>query len=352
MLRYIGIDAHRESCTLAVLGSSRRLGSQCVETSGPALKAALSAIPGEKHICLEEGEYSEWLYELCEPLATRVVVVQPEKPKGSKSDAIDAWSRADELRRGTLPTLIFKPAGRYRELREAVRCHQPVVGDCVRVKNRLRSVFRSRGIQAVAEQLYAPSSRAAWIEKLPAATRHRATLLGDELDRLSDLRDSSEKWLLEVSSHTEAVKLIATMPGIGPIRAAQIVAIVVSPHRFRTKRQFWSYCGLGIVTHSSSDWVKDEREGWVRKNVAQTRGLNRNRQPTLKAVFKGAAIAVIQQMPDSPFTQHYRRLLEDGTKPNLARLTIARSIAATVLAMWKHEQEYDPTKQNERSLHR
>ncbi len=353
MLRYIGIDAHRESCTLAILGSNgRRLGSRCVETSGPALRAALKEIPGEKHVCLEEGEYSEWLYEICEPLAARVAVVQPEKPRGSKSDAIDAWSRADELRRGTLPKLIYKPAGRYRELREAVRCYQPVVADVVRVKNRLRSIFRSRGIQAVAEELDAPSCRAGWIERLPTASRLRAKILGDELDHLADVREAAEKWLLHVANGTAAVRLLATAPGIGPIRAAQIVAAVVSPHRFRTKRQFWSFCGLAVVTHSSSDWVKDEREGWIRKNATQTRGLNRNRHPMLKAVFKGAAITVIQHMPNSPLTQHYRQLLEAGTKPNLARLTIARSIAAAVLAMWKHEQEYDPSYTDERTPHR
>jgi hypothetical protein len=39
-----------------------------------------------------------------------------------------------------------------------------------------------------------------------------------------------------------------------------------------------------------------------------------------------------------------QRLLDAGTKPNLARLTIARRIAAAVLAMWKHEV-YDATKQ-------
>jgi hypothetical protein len=33
-----------------------------------------------------------------------------------------------------------------------------------------------------------------------------------------------------------------------------------------------------------------------------------------------------------------------GTKPNLARLTIARRIAALVLAMWKHEEVYDAAK--------
>ncbi|MFC1611322.1 hypothetical protein ACFL6C_10200 [Myxococcota bacterium] len=34
------------------------------------------------------------------------------------------------------------------------------------------------------------------------------------------------------------------------------------------------------------------------------------------------------------------------TKPHLARLTIARRIAATVLAMWKNQEAYDPKKQD------
>jgi hypothetical protein len=83
---------------------------------------------------------------------------------------------------------------------------------------------------------------------------------------------------------TSHLERLATAPGIGPIRAALLVAIVVTPARFRTTRQFWSYSGLGIVSRSSSDWVRDSRGVWVRKPTAQTRGLNRNRQPELKGV--------------------------------------------------------------------
>ncbi len=36
------------------------------------------------------------------------------------------------------------------------------------------------------------------------------------------------------------------------------------------------------------------------------------------------------------------RLLDGGTKPTLAKLSLARMIAATVLRMWKDEEEYDP----------
>jgi transposase len=115
---------------------------------------------------------------------------------------------------------------------------------------------------------------------------------------------------------------------------------VLVPERFRTKRQFWSYCGLAIVTRSSSDWVRDPSTGkWRRRPVAQTRGLNRNRSPILKNVFKGAARTVIA-MRNHPLHADYARMLDNGIKPNLAILTIARRIAATVLAIWKHKEDY------------
>ena len=34
--------------------------------------------------------------------------------------------------------------------------------------------------------------------------------------------------------------------------------------------------------------------------------------------------------------------MEAGTKPSLAKLTLARRIAAVVLRMWKDGKEYDP----------
>jgi transposase len=62
---------------------------------------------------------------------------------------------------------------------------------------------------------------------------------------VSEVHKTAETWLLEEAGRCSMVKLLATAPGIGMIRAAQIVAIVLSPDRFRTRQQFWSYCGLG-----------------------------------------------------------------------------------------------------------
>ena len=52
---------------------------------------------------------------------------------------------------------------------------------------------------------------------------------------------------------------------------------------------------------------------------ASTRGLTRKRQPLLKSVFKGAAMTVIQQLPNDPLHAHYQRMVDKGIKPTLAR---------------------------------
>ena len=39
-------------------------------------------------------------------------------------------------------------------------------------------------------------------------------------------------------------------------------------------------------------------------------------------------------------------MLSSGTKPNLAKLTLARKVASIALAMWKHQEVYDTAKHN------
>ena len=75
MNKYIGIDVHAASSTVAVIGESgRRLGTFVVETTGEAVLGCIRMIAGKRHICFEEGVQSAWLYELLEPHAERVVV--------------------------------------------------------------------------------------------------------------------------------------------------------------------------------------------------------------------------------------------------------------------------------------
>ena len=122
----------------------------------------------------------------------------------------------------------------------------------VRSMCRLRSVFLSRGV-AVNDGIYDAKSRLRWLAKLTPPHRRLAQRLGRQLDQLVPLRGEAEEWLHEEARTHPIIRTLATAPGMGPIRTAQVVAITANPYRFRTRRQYWSDCGFGIVTRSSSD---------------------------------------------------------------------------------------------------
>lgn len=350
MDRYIGLDAHAASCTLGIVGpSGRRLREQVVATDGEALVGAIRSVGGQRHVCIEEGELSGWLYELLKPHVSRIVVARAEKRAGPKSDKIDAFDWAERLRTNAIHAAVFKSPKRFATLRELARTFRVVRDDLVRAKNRLKSLYRRQAILVSGEGIYTEANRELWLGRLPASAVVAGKALHAEVNGLTVLKEQVRGELVaEASRHLE-VRLLQATPGLGPVRAAQIVPIVVTPHRFRNVRQFWAYCGLAIVMRTSSDWVQLSDGRWVRAKVSNTRGLNRNRSPVLKSIFKGAATTVLRQPAGATaLRDKYQRLIDGGTKPNLAKLTISRKIAAIVLRSWKDGNSYDEQAHRER----
>ena len=343
MERYIGLDVHAKSSTYAVNSESgKRLSSGVVETNGRALIEAIKTVPGRTHVCLEEGAQSEWLYEVLSPHVDRIVVTHLEESKrGRKDDLTDAFSRAEELRIGAVKP-AFKDGGRMGQLRAHVDVQVQVTADVVRVQNRLKALYRSRGVAVTGGAVYTQSHREEYLGKLPKAYQPSGRLLYAQFDALREVKKQADQQLIEQSHKHAIARTLETCPGLGPIRVAQLLATVLTPHRFRGARQLWTYSGLGVVMRSSSDWTMTP-SGWQRADVRKTRGLNRNYNRRLKQVFKGAATAVIAHQLE-PMYGDYMRLTEQGTKPPMAKLTLARKIAATVLAMWKNQEVYDSEK--------
>lgn len=74
---------------------------------------------------------------------------------------------------------------------------------------------------------------------------------------------------------------------------------------------------------------------------ATTRGLTQDHNRTLKYVFKSAALTASRC---EPFKSWYVELLARGLRPELARVTVARKIAAITLAVWKKGEIFDANK--------
>jgi transposase len=199
--------------------------------------------------------------------------------------------------------------------------------------NRVKAIYRSWGIPCTGRQVYAPRHRGEWLGKISElGVRRRAEFFYLQLDALRVLRQQVRRDLLVESKKHEAWKRLCEIPSIGPIRAAVLLGVLQTPHRFRTKRPFWKYSGLAIETHSSADHraVNGQLQ---RKRKNSVRGLNQNCNHDLKSLFKGAA-TVASSRP-GPFQEFYAALLTSGMRPEMARLTLARKIATIVLILWK-----------------
>lgn len=334
---YVGLDVHKASICVAVLNAAGKLVMESVvETSAATVLDLLKGLRGQVEVTFEEGTHAAWLYDVLKKTKAGVIVCDPRKNRllrdGNKSDRVDARKLAQLLRAGLLSPVYHGEHG-TRDLKELVRSYEYLVEDSTRTMNRIKALYRSRAIACSGTAVYKPRQREGWLGKLPGpGARARAERLYSELDHLTGLRREARKALVAECRRHPASKLLLGVPTLGGVRVAQLIAAVVTPHRFRSKRQFWSYCGLAVVTKSSADY-RVEGAGLRRtKKAAETRGLTRSHNRTLKHVFKGAAQAASRC---EPFRSWYAGLLAKGLRPELARVTVARKIAAVTLAVWK-----------------
>ena len=163
MERYIGMDVHAASCTLAVISEKgRKLKDFPVETNGLALVEAIRMIPGHKHLVIEEGLQSAWLYETLSPHGDEFVVAGITQSRGPKSDKRDAYGLAEKLRVDNLEKHVFKAPRQFTQLREFSRTHMTFVGDVIRTQARIKSVYRSRGVLVAGVDVYGPRRGCRW----------------------------------------------------------------------------------------------------------------------------------------------------------------------------------------------
>jgi hypothetical protein len=159
-----------------------------------------------------------------------------------------------------------------------------------------------------------------------AELRRRAELLYQQLDGMQALRRNLRPEFLAESRKHKAAKLLRQIPCIGPIRAARLTALIQTPHRFRSKRQLWTYSGRGIETHDSAQYRYVRGQLHRSKKPQQLRGLNQNHNPEMKEILKNTATRA--SCSTGRFRDFYVALLANGMKPGTARLTLARKIAA------------------------
>jgi transposase len=335
-MHYIGLDCHIRTMEFAVVNDAGHLvKADRVATSAKSFIEFVKKIPPPRSIYVEEGTLAAWALETCTRFKEKLVICDARKnhwisSSAQKNDPVDALKLA-QLARGGYISEIHHPVGHRRQFRELMTSYHDTVRGTTRIKNKIKAKFRQNGIQCNGTTVYSKSHRDEWMAKLPEEMSLQLIL--SSLWRQLECSEQIEQELLAAAKMLAKgypeIKHFEALPGIGFISAATISAILETPHRFADKKKVWAYAGLGIIIRSSGGKVYSEK---------LTPDYNR----LLKYTIKQAAEAAIQAK-DNPFRRKYLDItLIHGVAPHRAKLTIARDMLATMWALWRKGEKYNP----------
>src|SRR6266481_5996924 len=134
--KYIGMDVHTESISIAVRNSVGKVVMECViETNASTILQFIDGLSGDLRVTFEQGTWATWLYDLLKPHVTEDLVRNTRKNasrNGSKSDRIDARKLAEQLYMNNIKSVYHGEHG-LRTLKELARSYLTITKDLTRV---------------------------------------------------------------------------------------------------------------------------------------------------------------------------------------------------------------------------
>ncbi len=309
-MRFIGLDIGRDFAHVALVdgsGPARRLPRVAM---GDDFRGFVATLGPDDAVALEASTNTWALAELLGRHAGSVVVSNPLRTRAiaaakRKTDDIDAATLAELLAADYLPP-VWQPDEATRRLRRLVSHRAGLVRDRTAVRNRVAAVLARRLVRPPVTDPFGVRGRA-WLATLELPSDERLTVdTALELDAvLCEQVDTAERAIAEAVVDDQRARRLLTIPGIGLVTAASILAVVGDIARFDRPAKLVSYLGLDPRVRQSGD--RPATHGHIsRAGQAHARGLlceaahSAVRSPSPLAGFharlkarRGAGIAIV-----------------------------------------------------------
>lgn len=337
---FVGLDVHSATTAVSIRSSRGAVVLRTiVPTDAASLRRVLRGTRGRVKVACEAGTLAPWIKRTLETQSREVIVCDRRRTRlgahgGSKSDRFDADRLSECLRNGSFHD-IYVPSGAHLELRRYVLLYSAILRDRGRIKQRLKALFLELAIRV-------PVVRKAPLRlplrKLSPAAREVARAHVSHLQNTEALLARVRTMLVEAAAKDPVFTLLQTIPYVGEIRAATLLGVVGTSERFRARRQFWAYCGLGVIQRSSSEHRVENGE--IVRQVRH-RGIRRSRagQFLLKQVLSDMALHASSGHGELRlvFDRHIAR----GKPPAVARVALARKLASIIITVWRTGLPYE-----------
>jgi transposase len=329
---YIGFDVHKKSvsyCTKTAGGEIVQEGRLAARRE--VLRPWAAAQPRPWRGGMEATLFSAWIYDTLKPYAQQLEMGHPARMKAisagkKKSDRLDARTLADLLRCNLFPACyVLSPE--MRDLRRLLRYRHLVVGESVRMQNKMAGLLMETGAPFVKARLHGKkyfTQLVQTLEEVPESVKDLLRMSRGALEMFEAAQKRLVKRLLAEPILQARVELLCTIPAVGPITALTWGLEIVDPFRFPSVGDAVSYCGLTTAFRSSADQAQrgplsKQRNAWLQSTLIEAAKLAPRWNPQLAAV--------------------YQQELERGHH-NRATLQVARKLVAYLMAVDKSGQPF------------
>ena len=328
---HAGMDMHKRFSVVTVVDDSGKevVTGKHLENQEKELLGFFKGLGEDVRVVLEAGQNWMWMCDLlddygienilCHPLKTRAIATAK-----IKTDKLDSRILSQLLRADFIPQ-AYKPDAEIRALRELMRYRAFLVRERTKTKNAVHALLTRGNIQHPWSDLFGRAGLA-YLKDLALPAQKRF-LLDGYLGVLANLTQEISRVDKKISGEYRAsgdARLLATMPGVGPLLALFILAEVGDISRFHTAKQLSSHAGLVPSTSQSGGRVRHGR-------------ITRQGSPWLRWALVEAAIHASRY--PGPLRDHYLRLKrKKGNK--IARVAVARKMSTYLFYMLKEGKTY------------
>jgi transposase len=340
----VGCDVHLANTKIAWLDEDT--GETCkpynVPTHGLGEHLRKLANSRPIRVVLETSTTGFFAARLLHSLQMPVTVVDAFKAKRllearthAKTDKLDAQGLLWILTMGLLPNAqVWLPDETTVQLRELVRTRETAVQQGVRLRNQIRKFLNRHGVPCPFSSLTGLKAKA-WLDelqtRLPPALAQCVADYRKRLDGVVESTKSLACTIREFSARLPTIRLLTTIPGVGPLLASTIAAEIGDISRFASAANLRSYARLTPTVRQSSE-----------RNVTGPLNKHGNRLLSWALVQAASHFKSSSKTHDMrPTKQYFRVALNRGPKP--ANVSLARHLTSIIFAMLRDGTAFDPT---------
>ncbi len=324
---YAGMDIHKRN-THAVVKTEKGevIKEDEIRTKEKKIKQFFEDIEEEFEVAMEATGNYEFFYETLEDLASEVHLANPYKTRliaeeKVKTDKVDANALADLLRGNLLPT-SYIPSKEIRNLRRLVRRRVKLGKQRTEIKNQIKDELRRQIIDYSNRSIF-KNDGIKFLEDLDNPIIDSCLSIYQTIDEELEI---VEKKLTDQGMEYEEVRLLNTIPGVGPYSATLIFGEIADINRFSSEEKLFSYAGLVPTVHQSGE-----------KNYHGR--LSKECNKYLQWILVQCVQQHIRYCSNSKISSFYRKLKKK--KPNnVAKIATARKLLQAIYWMLKNHDEF------------